>query len=109
MHLTPEEKKLITKLKHNLEELFSADKVRLILFGSRARGDFDRYSDIDIAVIVKGLTKKQKNLILEEVAGFEIENIMPLSTFILSERDFETLKKRERAIANDIETEGIQL
>lgn len=86
-----------------------ADKVKLFLFGSKARGDADRHSDIDIAIIVKNLTRKQKNLILEEVADFEFENIMPLSTLILSEEEFKLLKKRERAIAHDIENKGIKL
>lgn len=109
MYLKADENKLIKKLKCNLEELLGADNVKLILFGSKARGDSDRQSDTDIAIIVKGLTRKQKNLILEEIADFEFENIMPLSTLILSEKEFKILKKRERAIAYDIENEGIRL
>jgi len=109
MYLTEDENKLIEKFKRNLEALLGADKVKLILFGSRARGDSDRNSDIDIAIIVKNLTREQKNLILEETADFEFENIMPLSTLILSEEEFKFLKKRERAIAYEIENEGIRL
>ncbi len=109
MYLTEDEKKLTKKFKRNIEALLGEDKVKLILFGSKARGDFDRHSDIDIAIIVKKLTKKEKNLILEEIADFEFENIMPLSTLILSEKEFSLLKKRERAIAYEIETEGIIL
>ena len=109
MNLSHDEKKLIKKLKINLENLLGPVKVKLILFGSKATGGYDRYSDTDIAIIVKGLTKKQKNRILEEVAAFEIENIMPLSTLILSEKDLEFLKKRERAIAFHIENDGVPL
>lgn len=109
MHLTEDEKKFIGKFKNKIEALMGADKVKLFLFGSKARGDADRHSDIDIAIIVKNLTRKQKNLILEEVADFEFENIMPLSTLILSEEEFKLLKKRERAIAHDIENKGIKL
>jgi predicted nucleotidyltransferase len=109
MHLTKDEKKILEKFKNKIEALIGADKVKLFLFGSKARGDADRHSDIDIAIIVKNLTRKQKNLILEEVADFEFENIMPLSTLILSEEEFKLLKKRERAIAYDIENKGIRL
>lgn len=109
MNLIPDEMKLIKELKRTLEELIGLDKIRLILFGSKATGGYDRYSDTDIAIIVKGLTIKQKNRILEEIAAFEIENIMPLSTLILSEKDLEFLKTRERAIAFHIENEGIPL
>ncbi len=109
MYLTEEEKKYIEKFKNKIEASMGADRVKLFLFGSKARGDADRHSDIDIAIIVKNLTRKQKNLILEEVADFEFENIMPLSTLILSEEEFKLLKKRERAIARDIESKGIRL
>jgi predicted nucleotidyltransferase len=109
MHATEDEKRLILKFKNSIEALIGSDKVKLFLFGSKARGDADRHSDIDIAIIVKKLTRKQKNQILEEVANFEFENIMPLSTLILSEEEYEYLKKRERAIAHDIENKGIRL
>jgi predicted nucleotidyltransferase len=109
MSLTKDEKKLIEKFKSVIEALVGADNVRLYLFGSKARGDSDRHSDIDIAIIVKDLTREQKNLILEDIAAFEFENIMPLSTLILSEEDLEFLKERERAIAYRIENEGIRL
>lgn len=109
MHLTGKEKRLLGKFKSKIEASLGADKVKLILFGSKARGDSDRHSDIDIAIIVKKLTRKRKNLILEEIADFEFENIMPLSTLILSEEEFLFLKNRERAIAYAIENEGIRL
>jgi len=109
MHVTENEKKLIEKFKNKMEAFVGSDKVKLFLFGSKARGDADHHSDIDIAIIVKNLTRKQKNQILEEVADFEFENILPLSTLILSEEEFERLKRRERAIALDIENKGIRL
>ncbi len=109
MNLNDAEKKLIEKFKSIIEALVGADNVRLYLFGSKARGDSDRHSDIDIAIIIKGLTREQKNLILEDIAAFEFENIMSLSTLILSEEDLEFLKERERAIAYKIENEGIRL
>ena len=40
-------------LKQNLVERF-ADKVALFLFGSVARGDFHRESDIDVLVLLDG-------------------------------------------------------
>jgi predicted nucleotidyltransferase len=109
MYLNEEEKELLGQFKSKIEALLGAEKVKLILFGSKARGDSDRHSDIDIAIIVKKLARKQKNLILEKIADFEFENIMPLSTLILSEEEFKLLKKRERAIAYEIENEGIKL
>ncbi len=100
---------MIEKLKNSLQDLLSDDLVGMVLYGSRARGDFDPDSDIDIAIIVRGLTSQVKNQILDKVAAIEIEHVMPLSTLVLSEADFERLKQRERRLALDIEREGIPL
>jgi hypothetical protein len=43
------------------------------------------------------------------IADFELKYLTPLSTLVLSDDDFEFLKKRERRIALDIEKEGILL
>ena len=40
----------IDELKEFLKEFFKNNDVKVYLFGSRARGDFRRYSDIDLAV-----------------------------------------------------------
>ena len=40
----------INELKEFLKEFFKNYDVKIYLFGSRARGDFRKYSDIDIAV-----------------------------------------------------------
>lgn len=81
--------------------------VSMVLFGSMARGDYDDESDIDVAVIVRGLTRRLKSQILDEIAELELEHHMTLSVLVLSEEEFDHLKKRERRIALDIEREGI--
>jgi len=107
--LTGEEIKALIELRSALRELLGNQLVRFVLYGSKARGDYDAESDIDVAIIVKGLTRELKNQILDKVAEIEIEYLTPLSTIVLSEEDFELLKKRERRIALDIENEGIPL
>jgi predicted nucleotidyltransferase len=103
------EEKILIELKNNLKEFLGDNMIGLTLYGSRARGDYDDESDIDVAIIVRGLTRELKNQILDMVADIEIKYFMPLSTLVISEDDFELLKKRERRIALDIEREGIQL
>lgn len=102
------EGRALIELKAVLKE-FLGERVRLILYGSKARGDYAIESDIDIAIIVQGLTRELKHQILNMVADIEIAHATPLSTLVLSQEDFELLKKRERRIALDIEREGIPL
>jgi hypothetical protein len=99
----------LKELKRRLENLLGADGFRMILFGSRARGDYGDDSDVDVAILVPELTREMKNRILEEVAEFELEHLFPISALILSEDEFNRLKMRERRIALDIDREGIPL
>ena len=99
---------VLKELKENLKKA-AGDRVRLVLFGSRARGDYGSESDIDVAIIVRDLSRELKDQILRGVAEIELKYLTPLSTLVISEADFNFLKKRERRIALDIEKEGIPL
>lgn len=97
------------ELKRSLRNFLGDQLVSIVLFGSMAREDYHDGSDIDVAVIVRGLTRKLKGQILEEIAELELNHHTPLSVLVLSEEEFNHLKKRERRIALDIEREGIPL
>lgn len=108
-NLTAEEKKILTELKDNLRKTLAGKLAAFKLYGSKARGDYDYKSDIDVAIIVDGLTREMKNQIYDMVADIELKYLTPLSTLVVSKENFELLKKRERMIALDIEREGISL
>jgi len=100
---------ILRELKRSLKTFLGDRLVSMVLFGSMARGDYHDESDIDVALIVRGLTRELKGRILEEAAELELEHHTPLSVLVLSEEEFNRLKKRERRIALDIEGEGIPL
>lgn len=101
--------KVLKELKHGMESQLGDRLVKMVVFGSRARGDFDAESDTDIAIIVRELSRELKYQIFDTVAEIEMKFIIPLSVIVFSENEFERLKKRERRIALDIEKEGIPL
>lgn len=100
---------IIKELKEVLERILGNSLQKVVLFGSRARGDYSDESDIDVAIIVRGLDRKLKRQILDNVAEMELKYLTPLSVLILSEDEFNHLRNRERRIALDLETEGIPL
>lgn len=100
---------ILADLKKRIEKIAGDSLIKMVLYGSRARGDYDDESDTDIAIIVRGLSRELKHHILSGVADIEFDYLQSLSTLIMSEEDFFLLVNRERRIALDIEREGIPL
>lgn len=109
LNLTEDEKNILRELKKELHRLMDNSLEGLYLYGSKARGDFDEQSDLDVIIIVQGLTKELKDKILTKIADLEFEYLSPLSVMVISKEDFDNLKKRERRLALDIEKEGISI
>jgi len=99
----------LNDLKHRLEALLGDRLERIVLFGSRARGDWDEDSDTDVAIIIRDMDNDLKTRVLEEVASVELAHLVPLSTLVLSSERFRYLLGRERRITLDIEREGIPI
>ncbi len=102
-------RKALAALKERLTGMLGSSLVKLALYGSRARGDHDPDSDIDVAVIVRGLDKDLKRRIFDAVADIELDELVAISTLVLSESHYKDLLTHERRIAIDIEEEGIPL
>jgi len=100
---------ILVDLKKGVQEIAGDRLIKMVLYGSKARGDYSKDSDTDIAIVVRGLSREMKHRMLSRVADIEFEYLRSLSTLILSEEDFILLKKRERRIAADIEKEGIPI
>ena len=92
----------LIKIKETIKNIFP--ECRIILFGSKVRGDFDNQSDYDILVIVKqDLSIKEKRY----YAGFiqkELASI-PLDVIVQTEMDVpKHLKRIESVVKEAIET-----
>lgn len=110
-YLNDTEHRVLTDLRTKLEILLHNNNTsfKLVLFGSKARGDYDKDSDLDVAIIVDGMNQTLKNTIMDLVADIEFEYLQPISALVLSSQEFNHLLSRERRIAYDIEQEGILL
>ncbi len=65
-YLTPPEKGALSRFLERLEKEY-ADRIRrVVLFGSRARGDYDPESDIDLLIVVEGDGIEMGRLLAEE-------------------------------------------
>ena len=108
-HLTKAEKKAVAEIKRRVLMLVGDRLKGFSLFGSKARGDSDDQSDVDLAILIDELSQTEKRKIIGLVADCEGRYLVVVSPLILSMTSFDGLKTRERRIALNIELEGIAL
>ena len=93
--------------KERLQKKLGENLIRIILFGSRARGDNDEYSDYDCLVIVKENNKSIKEAILDVEVDILNEKDAVFSAFSYTEDEL-ALRKYMPFIIN-VTREGIML
>lgn len=98
--------KIILPYLKKIKEEFKPDKV--ILFGSRARGDYKAESDYDLLIIAKVF--KGKNIYDRSVAAYHLKRNVPVAMDIicLTPTEFEK-KKKEIGIIQEAAKEGITI
>ena len=59
-------KKTLKVLESMVKDAFKDSEVKIVLFGSRARGDYVKSSDIDIGILPRDKINKKKLVLLRE-------------------------------------------
>ena len=108
-HLTGDEKKAVAEIRKHVNRLVGSRLKGLYVFGSKARGDYDAESDVDLAILVDDLDNPMKRRIIDIVVEVETRYIVVISSLVLSWKEFSHLLERERRLALDIEKEGIPI
>lgn len=101
-------KPLLNELKRDLQELYGDRLVKLILFGSHARGEANLDSDIDLLAVLKSPVSQvqeifnMSNLLVKMLLEHdELVSIIPMSE--------ERFNAKDVALLRNIHREGIEL
>ena len=82
--------------------------VRVILYGSKARGDDAAGSDIDLLVLTsRAVTYQEKEAMTQSVYPLELELNVVISMLIMHERKWETGLCRAMPIHVEVERDGV--
>ncbi|MBU1152523.1 nucleotidyltransferase domain-containing protein [bacterium] len=95
------------RLKKRLSEFVQI--IELIVFGSRARGDPDEYSDMDVFVKVAYLDNEIKERISDVVWEVGFESFMFISPLICSKEEAENTPLRSAPIIKNIAEQGVSI
>ncbi len=105
----PETSTALGRFKEALLRRFGARLRSIRLFGSRASGGDHPESDIDVLVLIDGLSRREKAEVLDMAADISLDLGVDLSPLVMSPEAFAFLRSRETRLALDIEREGIPI
>jgi len=106
--LNETEKKAVGELIEKLKESYGENLVKVILYGSKARGDSTEDSDIDIMVVLSDYVdiKKERFKIYDIVWSVCYVYDLLISLIIKNKSDYE---KFDTGLLKNIKNEGIEL
>lgn len=97
----------IQKLYSSIKEDFKV--VKMVLFGSKARGDAEEYSDIDLLVLTEKIRDIRDRLKLSDIAtDVSIDYGIAISCLYMNYRDWEQGNVNP-LLKQNIEKEGIEI
>ena len=98
---------ILKRLRRALDELYGDRIERVVLFGSRARGDAHQDSDYDVAVFLRDLTDRWREI--DRLAAIETDILADTGAFIHS-KPYRAGSYRERTpLMREIRLEGVEL
>jgi len=103
------------KIKKIINQVFEEKGIeveRIILFGSRARGEYEALSDYDIFVVIKeDIDNLEKRKLKKEIYR-SLHSAFPFSPFdiiVKTKKEFEAEKEIVNTLSNEVLSEGIEI
>ncbi len=110
-NLTQIEKKAIKDIQKILPKKYGDNLILLKLFGSKARGDSQHYSDIDVLAVVEKdswqAAERMSDDIFDIIEKYNYELL--ISLIVLDHQEFDLEKRVRTCFYENIEREGIDL
>ena len=107
--LTAKERQAIETFLDRLHQRYPDQILQAVLFGSKARGDSDPYSDIDILIIVEEENWPLRGEISTIAARVSLEYDVLIGPRLIGRERWESMKRRRFSLYRNIAAEGIPL
>lgn len=103
------EERALKEFKETLVKRFGGEVRTIRLFGSKARGDFRKESDMDILVLMKEIALDEKDWIIDASFDLLLKYNVLISPIVIAEERYQNLLRLQTAFIRNVMKEGIDL
>ena len=107
--LTDVEQDAVSECVDKIREALGENLITIKMLGSKARGDFDSESDIDLFILVRERTVAVMHVISGIAAETDLKYDTNLSPVIFSLFEFEKNKALETSFVKNLQKDGVPL
>ena len=101
------EQPIIEEFKRRVEQRFPRELVRLVLFGSKARGEATPESDVDLLAVIQSDNWRLGDEVRSVGYALELEHGVVLSILVISRNHYERLRANGTQFFHVLEQEGV--
>lgn len=105
--LNPIDKSIALKLKNRLKEI--VDVLEIVIYGSRARGDAEVDSDMDVFIMVPDITPALRHKISELAWEVSYDTGVVITTFVTTPQEINEGPIGANPLLNAIHKEGVKV
>ena len=108
-HLTPHEREMLAEFLYRLQERCGERIAHIWLFGSKARGDSDEESDVDLLVVARDGDDALRKVVGEIAYDLRLKHGVLLCEHVVSTWRFAQMRARQEFIYKNVVGEGVDL
>jgi uncharacterized protein (UPF0332 family)/predicted nucleotidyltransferase len=108
-HLTGREKRALAAYLRRLEEEYGDTVVRVVLYGSKVRGDCDEESDLDLLVVMGSDAPRLLEAVSQISFPLKLDYGVALSELVVGASRYDWMRSHEEPLFRNIRDEGVEL
>src|SRR5574341_205977 len=108
-HLSPNERQAVDGLVEALKRHADGQILLVAMFGSKARGDADEDSDVDILIVADADPRQIEGRISKSSSELSLEHNLIINKFILSREHWADYARRRAAFWQNVQRDGVLL
>lgn len=109
LHLEEQEQSAVQAFASRLSDFLGEELCHLWLFGSKARGDFNADSDVDLLIVLHNLNPERRGIIRRMAARISLDFDTLLNTHILDKARWDKIVRYQDTLWREIQRDGISL